>query len=75
MGSYSDNLLHRIRARRAQRRVKWPAGFDGAILWCSKCAGEMLRVPKGSEASTAAQRAALESHELVCPRRNLQAVP
>jgi len=52
--------------RRLKKRVKWPEGFDGMVMWCPLCAGEIMRVPKGESSHIAEQRAAVAAHVATC---------
>lgn len=74
MGKFAENLVHRIRGRRAAKRVKWPTGFKGTVMWCSACTKEIMRIPSGQTAGIAEQHQAVDAHNLVCARAKLRLV-
>lgn len=74
MGRFTDDLMHRARARRNARKIKHPSDA-GAVMWCSSCRAELLRAPRGKGLSLKAQKAAVEAHHRVCKLRHLRPVP
>lgn len=55
-------------ARRAARKVRWPKGFDGTIMWCPRCCRELRRIPDGEQVSPEEQTAIRDAHLKVCSK-------
>ena len=70
MGSFTDALSHRIRARRGARAIRHPKGA-GVVMWCSSCRAELLRAAPGKAPTMKAQRNAYDAHAKVCSLRHL----
>jgi len=72
MGKFADNLMHAIRGRRAAKRVKWPTGFKGMVIWCPLCTMEIARVSRGHSLDAGMQKALVDAHAESCPRAKLR---
>lgn len=54
-------------AKRAARKVRFPRGFQGAVMWCPKCYAELARLPDGEPApSKFEQQQIVDAHRAVC---------
>lgn len=61
-------------AKRAARKVRFPAGFKGSVLWCPRCYQEIGRFADGAPAPQAEQQQMASDHRAKCMRRKMAAV-
>lgn len=72
MGRFTDNLSHRLRARRTAKSVRHPRGA-GVAMWCPACGKQMLVTPRGVAPSLKQQQDAVEVHARECSVRHMGA--
>lgn len=54
------------RAKAAARKVRWPRGFHGAVMWCPLCQAELTRIPDGESMPKEEQQRLADEHRAVC---------